>query len=138
MKFLSSLALLAAFFLASCEIDEPPRRRTTTAATRGPVAPAQYPPPTQPFDPGATTTTTTATTTPPTDAADPMAPATTPGTNTTTTAAARGDYPYGVPVPDKPGFVRSPYSPDKLTDVRGYAPGTEVKDPYTGKIFLVP
>ena len=135
MKFLSSLALLAAFFLASCEIDEPPPRRRTTAAVRGPVAPAQYPPPTQPFDPAATTTTTT--TTPPIDPADTTAPATTPGTSTTTTAA-RGDYPYGVPVPDKPGFVRSPYSPDKLTDVRGYAPGTEVKDPYTGKIFLVP
>lgn len=134
MKFLSSLALLAAFFLASCEIDEPPPRRRTTAAVRGPVAPAQYPPPTQPFDPAATTTTTT--TTPPIDPADTTAPATTPGTTTTT--AARGDYPYGVPVPDKPGFVRSPYSPDKLTDVRGYAPGTEVKDPYTGKIFLVP
>ncbi len=73
------------------------------------------------------------------DPADTTAPATTPTTTTTTTApAARGDYPYGVPVPDKPGFVRSPYSPDKLTDVRGYAPGTEVKDPYTGKIFLVP
>jgi hypothetical protein len=43
-----------------------------------------------------------------------------------------------VPVPGKQGFVRSPYSPDKMTDVRGYAPGTEVKDPYTGKIFLVP
>jgi hypothetical protein len=43
-----------------------------------------------------------------------------------------------VPVPGKPGFVRSPYSPDKMTDVRGYAPGTEVKDPYTQKIFLVP
>ena len=56
----------------------------------------------------------------------------------TTTTTAKGDYPYGVPVPGKSGFVRSPYSPDKMTDVRGYAPGTEVKDPYTGKIFLVP
>ncbi len=54
------------------------------------------------------------------------------------TQTAKGDYPYGVPVPGKPGFVRSPYSPDKMTDVRGYAPGTEVKDPYTQKIFLVP
>lgn len=78
--------------------------------------------------------------TPPIDPADTTAAAMTPPTTatTTTTQAARGDYPYGVPVPDKPGFVRSPYSPDKLTDVRGYAPGTEVKDPYTGKIFLVP
>ena len=135
MKFLSSLALLAAFFLASCEIDEPPPRNIRRTATR-PVAPAQYPPPQQPFEDPATTGTTTTTTTPPMDPADPTA-ATTPST-TTSTGAARGDYPYGVPVPDKPGFVRSPYSPDKLTDVRGYAPGTEVKDPYTGKIFLVP
>ncbi len=141
MKFLSSLALLALFFLASCEIDEPPRSRTTRAPGTRPTAPAQYPPPTQPFETaGETTTTTTTTTTPPVDPADPTA-ATTPTTTTTaggTTGTVRGDYPYGVPVPDKPGFVRSPYSPDKLTDVRGYAPGTEVKDPYTGKIFLVP
>ena len=135
MKFLSSLALLAAFFFTSCEIDEPPPRSVRRPATR-PVAPPQYPPDTQPFDPATTTTTTT--TTPPMDPADATAPATTPGTTTTSSPAARGDYPYGVPVPDKPGFVRSPYSPDKLTDVRGYAPGTEVKDPYTGKIFLVP
>jgi hypothetical protein len=137
MKFLSSLALLAAFFLASCEIDEPPPRRTTRTAATRPATATQYPPPTQPFDPAAGTTTAT-TTTPPTDPADTTAAASTPTTTTSTTAAARGDYPYGVPVPDKPGFVRSPYSPDKLTDVRGYAPGTEVKDPYTGKIFLVP
>lgn len=138
MKFLSSLALLAAFFLASCEIDEPPPRNIRRTATR-PAPATQYPPPTQPFDPAAgATTTTTTTTTPPVDpAVDPTA-ATTPTTTTAAPGTARGDYPYGVPVPDKPGFVRSPYSPDKLTDVRGYAPGTEVKDPYTGKIFLVP
>lgn len=133
MKFLSSLALLAAFFLTSCEIDEPPPRNVRRPATR-PVPPTQYPPPQQPFQDPATTTTTTTTSS--TDPNDPTA-ATTPSTSSST-SAARGDYPYGVPVPDKPGFVRSPYSPDKLTDVRGYAPGTEVKDPYTGKIFLVP
>lgn len=136
MKFLSSLALLTALFLTSCEIDEPPPRRTVRQAATRPAT--QYPPPTQPFDP-ATSTTTTTTTTPPIDPADTTAAASTPSTTGgTTTQAARGDYPYGVPVPEKPGFVRSPYSPDKLTDVRGYAPGTEVKDPYTGKIFLVP
>ncbi|MEO6847140.1 MAG: hypothetical protein ABI443_06610 [Chthoniobacterales bacterium] len=46
---------------------------------------------------------------------------------------------YGTPVPNKPGFVTSPYSPySGYVDVRGFPPGTEVKDPYTGKVFLVP
>ncbi|HEX4086350.1 MAG TPA: hypothetical protein VHY22_15655 [Chthoniobacteraceae bacterium] len=49
------------------------------------------------------------------------------------------DYPYAQPVPGKPGFVVSPYAPGSgYVDVRGFAPGTEVKDPYTQKIFLVP
>lgn len=49
------------------------------------------------------------------------------------------DYPYGSPVPGKPGFVTSPHAPySGYVDVRGFPPGTEVKDPYSGKIFLVP
>ena len=49
------------------------------------------------------------------------------------------DYPYGKPVPGKPGFVTSPHAEySGYVDVRGFPPGTEVKDPYTGKIFLVP
>ncbi len=51
----------------------------------------------------------------------------------------RRDMPYGVPVPNRPGFVTSPYAPTVgLVDVRGFPSGTEVKDPYTGKIFLTP
>ena len=46
--------------------------------------------------------------------------------------------PYGSPVPDKPGFVYSPYGPKFLIDVRGFPPGTEVTDPNTSKRFKVP
>lgn len=50
-----------------------------------------------------------------------------------------GELPYAKAVPGKPGFVTSPYDPYKgYIDVRGYPPGTEVRDPYTQKTFLVP
>ena len=49
------------------------------------------------------------------------------------------DVSYGTPVPGKPGFVTSPHSPYAgYVDVRGFPPNTEVKCPYSGKIFLVP
>ena len=49
------------------------------------------------------------------------------------------DIPYGIPVPNKPGFVTSPFSPKSgYVDVRGFPSGTEVKDPYSGKTFLTP
>ena len=58
------------------------------------------------------------------------------------TAARRNrnsDLPYGIPVPGKQGLVTSPFSPDSgYIDVRSFPPGTEVKDPYTGKTFLTP
>ena len=51
----------------------------------------------------------------------------------------RRDVPYGVAVPNKPGFVTSPYAPTQgLVDVRAFPSSTEVLDPFTGKIFLTP
>jgi hypothetical protein len=51
----------------------------------------------------------------------------------------RTDLPYGVPVANKPGFVISPYSPNTgYVDIRGFPSGTEVKDPFTGKVFITP
>ena len=51
----------------------------------------------------------------------------------------RTDLPYGLPVPNKPGFVISPYSPNAgYVDIRGFPTGAEVKDPYTGKVFITP
>jgi len=82
----------------------------------GPIAPPPPPPPSTPDQ------------TKPTANANPAAP-----------AVQKKDYPYAQPVPGKPGFVTSPYAPySGYVDVRGFPPGTEVKDPYTQKVFLVP
>jgi hypothetical protein len=47
--------------------------------------------------------------------------------------------PYAKPVPGKPGYVYSPFDPNGgYVDVTGYASGSKAKDPYSGKIFIVP
>jgi len=48
-------------------------------------------------------------------------------------------FPTAKAVPDKPGYVFSPFdSSGRYVDVSGYTPGTKVKDPWTDKIFVVP
>ena len=55
------------------------------------------------------------------------------------TASSQTQFPYGRPVPGKPGYVYSPFDRNGgYVDVTGYSRGSKVKDPYTGKIFLVP
>jgi beta-lactamase regulating signal transducer with metallopeptidase domain len=50
-----------------------------------------------------------------------------------------GELPYGKLVPGKLGYVTSPYAPSEgYVDVRGFPPGTKIKCPYTGKVFIVP
>jgi hypothetical protein len=52
---------------------------------------------------------------------------------------ARKSYASGIPIPGKPGFVRSPYAPSKgEIDIRRYPKGTQLKCPFTGKIFVAP
>ena len=54
-------------------------------------------------------------------------------------AKAKGDMPYGIPVPGRKGMVISPYLPEgNYIDVSAFLPGAAVRDPYTGKIFRVP
>jgi hypothetical protein len=53
-------------------------------------------------------------------------------------ASAPLEFPTAKPVEGKPGYVYSPFDSTKYVDVSGYAPGSKVKDPYSGKIFLVP
>jgi hypothetical protein len=55
------------------------------------------------------------------------------------TVTTQTEYPTAKPVPGKPGYVFSPFDPSGgYVDVSGYSPGQKVKDPYSGKIFLVP
>jgi hypothetical protein len=75
-----------------------------------------------------------------TDSAAPAVSAAASPQNAGTTPAVNAHgYPYASPVPGKPGFFISPYAPDSgYVDLRGFDSGAEVKDPYSGKMFVVP
>lgn len=69
--------------------------------------------------------------------ADTSKPSSSPAPRTVTNPPAQ--YPTAKPVPGKPGYVFSPFdSSGGYVDVNGYASGSKVKDPYSGKVFLVP
>lgn len=72
---------------------------------------------------------------------DPVAdnkPETGGSTEPSTPAATDGDKPFADPVAGKYGHVISPFAPGREVDVTGFPPGTEVRCPYTQKIFRVP
>ena len=133
MKFSLSLILLSAFVISACDsADEPPpKHKSANYPQNAQTQTQQYPSQGQPFNPNGPAQ--------PENAAAPEAAASpAPQPAASPAKVAKGDYPYGIPVPGKPHLVESPYSPGKFVDVEGFAPGTEVKDPYTQKIFLVP
>ena len=127
-RFLVPAAFALTISLFGACVDEPPKKTTKKPPT------GFHPPPTQTTDvPDGSNTP------PPTEPTKPTEPTGKPQPPVPTQPVTTGEIPYAKPVPGKPGFVFSPYDQYKgYIDVRGFPPGTEVKDPYSGKSFLVP
>lgn len=143
----------AAYVRRKLEVDQGPQTTTTTTTTETQTySDTAYPPsqpyPVQPPPPVQTERTVTNQSNPGPSPQPESRPTATPRVvrrenpphpEPTPRTASSSDLPYGKPVPGKPGYVFSPYDKNgDYVDVTGFSPGQKVKDPYTGKIFLVP
>lgn len=139
----------AAYMRRKLDADQQPQATTTTTTSETQVYSDTAYPPSQPYPaqpPPAVQTqppivANQSNPQPPSAVGPTVTPRTQPTPSSTPRAPSsqNSDLPYGKPVPGKPGYVFSPFDKNGgYVDVTGYSPGQKVKDPYTGKIFLVP
>lgn len=125
-------------YLADSSTTTPP----TTVVTTTPSGASTSANTTVITDDGATVTVDDISSTPPSIApAPPSSTVQTPPSAPVNTTPAPESPSYGKPVPGRQGFVYPPgvdAKPENMVDVRDFTPGQKVRDPRTGKIFLVP